>query len=145
MKKHLLPLCFTLFSAAFLISTGMNSQAEENKTDKTVFVDLDGDGFNDSTTDFENVGKSSKFTRANNNAEDQSNQSGGGLISFNAKTDSKSDRVISKSEKFDRMKFSVRGLDQSRGESDSNFGGNPGNGIGSGKMNNACIGGICYE
>jgi hypothetical protein len=50
---------------------------------------------------------------------------------------------LSKSDKFNQLKFSVRGLTLCRGElgSEKSFG--PGSGIGAGVVNNACPGGVC--
>ncbi len=109
---------------------------------KECFVDLDGDGFNDNTNDFENNRFATNDTPKDNEAESMAEGDSENYVSFDTGTDTDVSVYLTHSEKFGLLKFSTRGLDGCRGESGSGFGGNLGSMGGSGQSG-GCAGGAC--
>lgn len=117
-----------------LLFIGFNSPvvADDKSETEPVFVDLDGDGFNDKTTDFENK----RFL-------DDKNESGvksGGMISFD--NFFSSEEASSNQEVFKTKKFAVISLSSNRSEADASFGTSQESAGGS-SQSSGCVGGVC--
>ncbi len=109
---------------------------------KECFVDLDGDGFNDNTNDFENNRFATDETTKENEAGSMAEGDCEKYVSFDSGADTDVSVYLTNSEKFGLLKFTTRGLDGCRGESESGFGGNMGAMGGSGQSG-GCAGGAC--
>ncbi|MCP4706356.1 MAG: hypothetical protein GY865_17295 [candidate division Zixibacteria bacterium] len=136
MRRFLLTLGIFVFSF-FLLPTNNNyAFAEKISNDDEFFIDLDGDGFNDSVTDIDNTDPDDidSKTELNQNSDD--------LISLDFNLDSETAAPLYNAEKFVLLKFSARGLQSNRGESDAGFGGNSG-GVGGSSQSGGCAGGAC--
>jgi len=143
-KKMLLYCAMSVFLTILPVNNWL-ILAGENSNQEKVYIDLDGDGFNDSTPGEDRGDKVESAALEAKIFSDQSDKSSVELVSFESNVEQGVVKFFSKSEQFNLAKFSIRGIEQCRGESDAKFGSNPGNGIGSGKMNNACVGGVCVE
>jgi len=113
--------------------------AGEDTSSKPAFVDLDGDGFNDQAPDLNNDGIPDQIvSKAQNETPKLSGLLGNILDEF---FDGSS--LLSKRERFDKLKFAARGISLHRGGFNCDEGFGPGNGIGLGAMSNSCPGGVC--
>lgn len=103
-----------------------------------IFIDIDGDGFNDNNRDDDKNGIPDRFEPGEVIKEKKVKSVLGDV--FNAHATEIPDDLLSKSGNFGTRKFETRGLWQChRGLSSEQFG--PGNGIGLGAA--ACAGGVC--
>lgn len=139
MKRLMLNLTvFSIFLVLLiLLPTSQNFVlAEENMAKEECFVDLDGDGFNDSVDDIDNNDLNDNDTKSESNLNLES------LISFDFGADSNNSAPLYNYEKFKLRKYSVRALTGNRGESDAGFGGNSG-GVGGSGQSGGCAGGVC--
>ena len=133
-----------LLLALFLISA--QAILAEQHDDKAVFVDLDGDGFNDNIADNDTDGLFDDYLTGQNDKMSEIGEANEGFISFDFNSQSDLANGFTKAEKFGLLKFSARGLIQCRGESGAQLNSSPGNGIGFGVVNSgACAGGICQD
>lgn len=117
--------------------------AEEILEHEDYFIDLDGDGFNDNTQDTNNKKGSDDYSDANQ-SDSQSDDNNSNLVSLDFGQNRNYEEILSNSEKFNLKMFSTRAHSLNRCESGAEMGGNPGNGIGTGFINNVCVGGICF-
>ncbi len=142
MKRYMFTLG-ALFVLLILSPTNKNSiLAEETSKQEYYFVDLDGDGFNDNTYDFENNRFLEKDNLSQKEIESKTKKNSKGFVSFDFGLNSDVSLSLSKSERFKLVKFSARTLDNCRGESDSDFSGDFGGISGSGQAG-GCVGGVC--
>jgi len=145
MKRPMLNLTvFSIFLVLLiLLPTSQNFVlAEENMAKDECFVDLDGDGFNDNSYDFENDKYLEKNNLSTKEAESITEKNTETDISIDFGENTNVSSSLSKSERFRLVKISVKGQDNCRGESDSNFGGNMG-GVGGSGQAGGCAGGVC--
>jgi len=117
--------------------------AEQEAEDNHHYIDLDGDGINDNAVDKDNDGIPDSFGSRSALIEESPINETKDFISLDFGQVTEINSALSKSGKFDQLRFSVRGLTLCRGElgSEKSFG--PGAGIGAGVVNNACPGGVC--
>ncbi|HDS01034.1 MAG TPA: hypothetical protein ENO22_13615 [candidate division Zixibacteria bacterium] len=139
-----------LISAAFMIfafcSFGSSPlRADDGAESEELFVDLDGDGFNDNTPDEDN---NSIPDSAEDDKYSDRNKTANALASTEFKPieglgEFDLSSLLSNSELFGQLKFLTRAQSCCRGgfEAGSDFG--PGNGIGLGAVS-GCAGGVCH-
>ncbi len=142
MKRYLFSLVAILILLILSPANITKVFAEDLSKHKDCFVDLDGDGFNDNTNDFENNRFASDEASKENEAGSMTEGDGENYVSFDSGTDTDVSVYLTHSEKFRLLKFSARGLDDCRAESESGFGGNMGAMGGSGQSG-GCAGGAC--
>lgn len=133
-------------SLAFILLPSSTTLAEDEKTEKTVFVDLDGDGFNDNAPDENGDGIPDEMKSGKNKEKDQEAGSSGQISAFTPLQDLGEytiDEYLPNSERFGRLEFTTRAQSSFRGgfDIDKSFG--PGTGIGGGAMS-GCPGGVCH-
>lgn len=145
MKTTIVLLIAIFLSAAFLHSARAGEKSEASQ--KVAFVDLDGDGLNDSAADKDNDGIPDAYdSDVPTLAPDTS-----GVYDYfdlgdlDADLEADIEPIMSNSQAFARARVSMVCLTQSRGGfgSGDNFG--PGEGIGCGAvLGGVCEGGVCY-
>ena len=140
-KNVLLINLTTILIASLLLAAGF--AAENEKTDNSCFVDLDGDGFNDNAPDKNNDGIPDMAGPAYLNDGKADFEVEEGVINFGASLPV-ADELLANSTKFNRHRFGARDLQLNRCgyDSDETFG--PGGGIGGGSLSGGgCEGGVC--
>jgi hypothetical protein len=135
-----------IISLAFILYPISIASAEDDKTEKTVFVDLDGDGFDDNAPDENGDGIPDEMKSVKTEEAEQDIENSGQLSAFAPLQDLGEytiDEYLPNSERFGRLEFTTRAQSSFRGgfDIDENFG--PGNGIGSGAIS-GCAGGVCH-
>jgi len=120
-------------------------RADDGAESEELFVDLDGDGFNDNTPDEDN---NSIPDSAEDDKYSDRNKTANALASTEFKPieglgEFDLSSLLSNSELFGQLKFLTRAQSCCRGgfEAGSDFG--PGNGIGLGAVS-GCAGGVCH-
>lgn len=131
--KHIVCLLFCLTFA------GVSAYADESE--KTKFIDLDGDGFNDNIADNDDNGIPDRYESEATEALAEM----GSFLGDVFNTEVNLDHLLTKSERFNTRSFRTRGLAQrcdGFGAKDE-FG--PGNEIGLGALSGGggCAGGVC--
>jgi hypothetical protein len=139
-----------LVSTTFIFFTlcsfgGSILNAENNAETEEVFVDLDGDGFNDNIPDEDNnsIPDSAEDDKYSDQAEDSELLASSEFRPIQGLGDFDLNSLLSNSEFFGQLKFITRAQSCCRGgfEAGSDFG--PGNGIGLGAVS-GCAGGVCH-
>ncbi|NIP41156.1 MAG: hypothetical protein GWN61_00280 [candidate division Zixibacteria bacterium] len=119
--------------------------AENNAESEEVFVDLDGDGFNDNIPDEDNnsIPDKAEDDKYSDQAEGSELMASAEFKPIESLGDFDPSSLLSNSELFGQLKFVTRAQSCFRGgfEAGSDFG--PGNGIGLGAVS-GCAGGVCY-
>lgn len=135
-----------LILTAALLFVCANSGAAGNDiatTQTSVFVDRDGDGFNDATTDQDTDGIPDELNLQSSSAPDSSSLAGftftPAMVSGN-----RFPIFLHNSAAFDYLKSQLVGLSQHRGAFSAGADFGPGSDIGSGAvLGGGCIGGVC--
>ena len=135
LSLSIIPVFFLFFSMAILADQGMAENLE--------YVDLDGDGINDNSVDIGAGRIPGKFNSKSELIAESSTKDTNYFISLDLENSKTINPSFSKSGKFDRRLFSVRGLTLCRGYLNSGNSFGPGAGIGAGVVNDVCPGGIC--
>lgn len=142
-SKRILPIILTtIFIISLLQTAGFG--AEDQKTDDSYFVDLDGDGFNDNAPDKNNDGIPDMAGPGYLNDGKADFEVEEEIINFGASLPV-SDDLLANSTKFNRHRFGARDLQQNRCGYDCDEGFGPGSGIGVGSLSGGggCEGGVC--
>ena len=144
MHKNILKSGMLFLLTLIIIFFSSHSIAENDSAKKAVFIDLDGDGFNDNTTDFDNDRFSSALNQGGKEMGSESESKFTGFVSFEAGFNSEFSLSMSKRDKFELKKSFAKALGVCRGESGANFGGSVEGASGSGQTN-GCVGGVCIR
>ena len=132
-----------LISAVLLVF----SPAAISEESKSLFVDLDGDGFDDNVSDANNDGIpefSAAATMSEAREENPSSETGA-LADFSFGSAAIDDGQ-SFSAQFKGLQFTARSLSRNRCSLDTDAGFGPGNGTGVGSTSGGmvCVGGVCH-
>jgi len=132
---HLMTLLFTLLSCVWMAQPSLASEL-------SVFVDFDGDGFDDREPDDDLDGIPDQFERhgfitAPVTTLEASTMFGGSAPALDPPL------MPGNAEKYGKREFATRALRESRSNFDTGFGSDLGVGSGLG-VGGACAGGICY-
>ena len=141
-KKFLFLIVFT---AGLLLAVLPLTTEAETATSKAVFVDLDGDGFDDNAADEDSDGIPNDAD-ADYDPVSETNNNSGDFIDFGQTIQEigLSPDLTSNSQSFGKRQFKTRGLTLNRCGFDANGGFGSGNEIGIGvSSGGGCAGGVC--
>ncbi|HWR82898.1 MAG TPA: hypothetical protein VN285_06330 [Candidatus Deferrimicrobium sp.] len=143
MKPTVCWLVLTLFLVFTSVHGEETSAPQSNESQKTKFVDLDGDGFDDNLPDVNRDGIPEFMQFAPLIATAAISQN---VIEFQAPSghlDLGTGLHLSNSQRFSQLEFCVRGITRHRGGFGTGDEFVPGSGIGQGTSTSTCAGGVC--
>lgn len=134
-------------TALALVAFSVPSDGQAEEAEKTVFIDLDGDGFDDNLADSDENGIPDD-AEPDESESDNDNSAVGMIATLNpievSSEDLSLDQVLTNSEKFGKREFKCRDQSCFRGGFDAGQDFGPGNGISSAAVSSGCAGGICH-
>jgi len=137
-----------IIMAAMICLLSMTVLAEEANEVKEVFVDFDGDGFNDNHADANENGIPDRVENRTAEAADATAPMASVLGNVFEQADPNAaealDKVTSNYDKFCAMQFKTRAISLHRGGFNAGEAFGPGNGIGVGSVSSGCEGGVCH-